>query len=115
MFRSERSHDGGSWISKSLDNDLLHRGLEAAGIPAAGRTVHALRHTAATSFVRAGVPLPEVQRLLGHSSLTVLQRYYGDATTSTTAADMLDAHLSAARNPDSPARLTLVKGGKTAS
>ena len=115
VFRSERSHGGGWWISKSLDNHLIHRGMEAAAIPAAGRTVHALRHTAATSMIRAGIPLPEVQRILGHSSLTVLQRYYGDATTSTTAADLLDAHLAAARDPESPARLSLVRGGATAS
>ncbi len=115
VFRSEKSHGGGWWISKSLDNALLHRGMEAAGIPSAGRTVHALRHTAATSMIRAGIPLPEVQRILGHSSLTVLQRYYGDATTSTTAADMLDAHLAAARDPESPARLSIVKGDRTAS
>jgi integrase len=38
-------------------------------------TVHALRHTCATRLVNAGVPLYTVQRLLGHSTIKVTERY----------------------------------------
>lgn len=37
--------------------------------------VHDLRHSYATQLVRAGVPLDEVQRLLGHSTIAMTQRY----------------------------------------
>lgn len=36
---------------------------------------HALRHTAASWLVQAGVPLSEIQRLLGHSTPTMTNRY----------------------------------------
>ena len=67
------------------------------GIDSTGHTVHALRHTAATRFIRAGVPLPEVQRLLGWSSLAMFSRYYGDGAANNTAADQLDLYLEARR------------------
>ncbi len=38
-------------------------------------TFHTLRHTAASFMVQAGVDLYEVQRILGHSSPTMTQRY----------------------------------------
>lgn len=38
-------------------------------------TIHALRHTCATRLVNAGVPLYTVQRLLGHSTIKVTERY----------------------------------------
>jgi integrase len=36
---------------------------------------HDLRHTCASWLVMAGVPLPEVRDLLGHSSIKVTERY----------------------------------------
>ncbi len=47
--------------------------MRAAGIERA--SFHTLRHTAATWMVRAGVPLYEVQRILGHSTPLMTQRY----------------------------------------
>lgn len=38
-------------------------------------TLHTCRHTFATRLVMAGVPLPTVQRLLGHASITTTMRY----------------------------------------
>ncbi|MBF8274883.1 MAG: hypothetical protein HW380_3988 [Magnetococcales bacterium] len=37
--------------------------------------IHDLRHTCAAWLVSAGVPLPEVRDLLGHSSITMTERY----------------------------------------
>lgn len=37
--------------------------------------IHDLRHTAATLMCRAGIPVHEVQMILGHSSLAVTQIY----------------------------------------
>ncbi|MFE3024024.1 tyrosine-type recombinase/integrase [Nocardia tengchongensis] len=36
---------------------------------------HDLRHTYAGRLVRAGIPLQQVQKLLGHASIRTTQRY----------------------------------------
>lgn len=40
-------------------------------------TVHSLRHTAASLALGAGVPLPVVSQILGHSSIGITHRVYG--------------------------------------
>ncbi len=47
--------------------------MVAAGIE--GRSFIHLRHTAASLMVQAGVPLFEVQQILGHSTPAMTQRY----------------------------------------
>lgn len=65
------------------DKNMLRRhwkpAQERAGIEPPGR-VHDLRHTYASWLVQAGIPLEEVQRLLGHASIVTTQRYthHGD-------------------------------------
>jgi integrase len=63
----------------------LRRLLKAAGIErkdAGGRTVdvHALRHTAATRLVAAGVPLEHARRILGHASVAMTAQVYAHLT-----------------------------------
>ena len=41
-----------------------------------GLTVHDLRRTYVTRLIRAGVPLPTVRKLAGHSSIETTLRYY---------------------------------------
>jgi site-specific recombinase XerD len=50
-----------------------------------------LRHLAATAWLRNGVGLDEVRRLLGHSSLNTTLRY-----SSLVSADLQRAHRDAA-------------------
>lgn len=38
-------------------------------------TVHTLRHTAATLMLRYGLPVTDVQRILGHSDISMTMRY----------------------------------------
>jgi integrase len=47
--------------------------LQGAGIE--GASFHTLRHTAASLMVQAGVPLYEVQKVLGHSTPLMTERY----------------------------------------
>jgi site-specific recombinase XerD len=67
---------------------ILHRLSNKAGLPAHRRLhPHALRHFAATSWLRGGAGLDEVRRLLGHESLSTTLRY-----SSLVGADLQRAH-----------------------
>jgi integrase/recombinase XerC len=69
----------------------LHRLSARAGLPAHRRLhPHALRHLAATSWLRGGMGLDEVRRLLGHESLATTLRY-----SSLVGADLQRAHRKA--------------------
>jgi site-specific recombinase XerD len=70
---------------------ILHRLSAKAGLPAHRRLhPHALRHFAATSWLRGGAGLDEVRRLLGHESLNTTLRY-----SSLVGADLQRAHRTA--------------------
>jgi site-specific recombinase XerD len=67
---------------------ILHRLSAKAGLPRHHRLhPHALRHFAATSWLRCGAGLDEVRRLLGHESLNTTLRY-----SSLVSADLQQAH-----------------------
>ena len=67
---------------------ILHRLSAKAGLPSNRRLhPHALRHFAATSWLRGGAGLDEVRRLLEHESLTTTLRY-----SSLVGADLRRAH-----------------------
>lgn len=68
---------------REITTKILRAGLERAvkrcsGIPLDKRskvTFHCLRHTAASLMVAEGVPLFDVAKILGHSTLAVTMRY----------------------------------------
>lgn len=66
--RQSRPWSGGNW------RRVWDQGLEDAGVPLEF-TPHHCRHTAASWLVQAGVPLYDVQRLLGHESFQTTQKY----------------------------------------
>ena len=49
-------------------------------------TIHSLRHTYATLLVRAGVGLPILQELLGHTNIATTMIYLHISAVDTTAA-----------------------------
>jgi integrase len=56
-------------------NDRLHEALALAGLPRTG--MHALRHSAATFMLMAGLNLHQVSRYLGHSQIALTSNLYG--------------------------------------
>jgi integrase len=54
--------------------DIIGRRIEQAGI-AKNIHPHSLRHTYATFSLLAGVPIQEVQKSMGHSSIDTTSRY----------------------------------------
>lgn len=57
-------------------NRRWDRGRRTMGLAGDDQFVpHALRHTRATELVRAGVPLPAVQKIMGHKSIQTTLRY----------------------------------------
>jgi site-specific recombinase XerD len=70
---------------------ILHRLSTKAGLASRRRLhPHSLRHFAATSWLRGGVGLDEVRRLLGHESLNTTLRY-----SNLVGADLQQAHKQA--------------------
>lgn len=65
--------EGGPMHGQNFGRRDWSSAVNAAGI---GPTrLHDLRHTYASWLVQAGIPLQEVQRLLGHKSILTTQRY----------------------------------------
>lgn len=67
--------DGRPLNRQALDY-LVEKWLRRAGVSLRpGELAHAFRHTYAVHLVQMGVPLTQVQELLGHASLTTTARY----------------------------------------
>jgi integrase len=70
--------------------------LKRLGLPK--MRLHNLRHSAATLWLEAGLPLKLVQELLGHASMTITADVYSHILPAyrRQAADVLAAHLALA-------------------
>lgn len=66
-------HRGGKPIPKGTSKSILWRACDKAGLPRCGW--HRLRHSYISALVRLNVPLPQVQRLAGHSQIQMTMRY----------------------------------------
>ena len=66
----------GNRVARQHLHRTVKRVARRAGLPEADRlTVHCLRHSFATRFLTNGGNLEELRRALGHSSLSVSQKY----------------------------------------
>ena len=68
--------------------------------------IHSLRHTAGSLLASLGAPIPEVSKILGHSSAKMTLDVYGHAYPAQTAAwmDKLGDHISQSRQVEPSAR-----------
>ena len=80
----------GTRLSKSRIETMMKRYAAKAGITGVRSSPHTLRHTAAVSFMRNGGDAFSLQRLLGHSTLTMTRHYCELADV-----DVKKAHMSA--------------------
>ena len=53
-----------------------------------GGSLHSLRHSAASALLGAGVPMPIVKEILGHSSITITVDMYGHMAPTVVADEM---------------------------
>lgn len=66
--------DGCSPLPVATALGAFSRAKRRAGVRH-GRGIHALRHSFGTHLMEAGVPLPVIQRLMGHANLSTTARY----------------------------------------
>lgn len=89
---------GRPWTKAAVRYQFQCARRRARDLPLAKREAlrfHDLRHTAASLFVAAGVPIFDVSKTLGHSSVVVTMRYAHFAPEAAqTAAEKLDALLA---------------------
>ena len=75
------------------------------GLGLSSLTRHGLRHTGATWFADAGIPLHVLQRILGHKSIETTRGYlHPDTRHLTSAAEQANAFLDAQEQRPSPAQ-----------
>ena len=75
------------------------------GLGLSSLTRHGLRHTGATWFADAGIPLHVLQRILGHKSIETTRGYlHPDTRHLTSAAEQANAFLDAQEQHPSPAQ-----------
>jgi site-specific recombinase XerD len=61
-------------LSVDAAQKIFSKAKQRAGIQH-GHGIHCLRHSFATHLMEAGVPLPTIQRLMGHASLSTTAKY----------------------------------------
>lgn len=91
-FVFEDNHE--RFLEENLARRALRKLVESCGLGHSdGRKIgwHAMRHTFASHLAMAGVALPAIQKLLGHSSITTTMRYaHLCPSTLGNAIDVLD-------------------------
>jgi integrase len=90
--RTDRRPTASNW------SRALQRALRETGCPSL--RIYDCRHAAATTWLRAGVPLGEVAKRMGHSVETLVSTYVGAlAGDETLANERIDATLGARSAP----------------
>lgn len=78
-LKNEHIYNGGALEDKIFDwthgacDSALKKACETLGLPA--YTCHEFRHTFISNLIRAGVPLPVIEKVSGDTQETILKRY----------------------------------------
>ncbi len=88
---------------------VFSRACRVAGLLSV--TLHDLRHTFAVHAAQAGVPIPRIQKLLGHATVAMAIRYMKHAPEAYFAEDAakVAASLTGERNREEEARVALAR------
>lgn len=100
MFVSHANRNNGARISTQVISKMVKANLRAAGMDSPRLCAHALRHTAATTMILAGVELTKVQQVLRHVNINTTMIYNNAVermknTAEQTAANAIFDTLSA--------------------
>jgi site-specific recombinase XerD len=87
FISGEATHEG----AVSTFHKMYARVFKAAGVEG---TSHMFRHTFSVELLKAGVDIRKVSKALGHSSVTITERYY--AKWNKAQQDILDGDLASA-------------------
>ncbi len=92
---------------------VFSRACRVAGLRSV--TLHDLRHTFAVHATQAGVPIPRIQKLLGHATVAMAMRYMKHAPEAYFAEDAakVAGSLTGARDREEEARVDLVRARVT--
>ena len=81
---------GGRMITNSI-SCIVKDAMRRAGFDSKRLTAHSLRHTAATTALKAGATLREVQQVLRHTNISITQIYLHDMDRLNNNAECLAA------------------------
>lgn len=100
-LEAEKKPNGDDLVfdSKGRFHNSLKRTCKEAGIE--GFRFHDCRHTTASRLIQGGMPLVEVSRILGHSTLMMSYRYSNTDNSTVTRATVILDGLNAANVDDS--------------
>ena len=92
---------------------VFSRACRSAGLHKV--TLHDLRHTFAVHAAQAGVPIPRIQKLLGHATVAMAMRYMKHAPEAYFVEDAarVAGSLTGARDREEEARVELVRARLT--
>lgn len=68
LFENKDGDDARNYAVRAFNSAVRRAGLEDV-------TFHTLRHTFASRLAQAGVPLYDISKMLGHTTITMTQRY----------------------------------------
>ena len=75
VFRSSRGITAGDGLTKDGLGELIRRLGKVAGVVSTRCSPHTFRHTFSIQFLRAGGNVFTLKEMLGHTSLTIVNRY----------------------------------------
>lgn len=73
--RTERKNRNERRLTPFVVEDIARRRMKAAGIYGQGYSAHSLRHTFGCMLVDKGVPMNQIQALMGHNSIDATMIY----------------------------------------